>query len=365
MNKLRILWVALARFVSAPRISARDKIFFAKELSMLVAADVSLSESLSMIRAHSRSRGLTHILDVVIEDVQNGKTLARSLAKHPRVFGAFAIGVIAIGEASGTLGANLEYLASELKKRHALRRKIMSALLYPALITLATFALTCFLILYLFPKLMPIFLSLHAELPLSTRIVMAASQLLLHYGLAFMVLFALVAVALAVVRARFPAYRRCVAHVSLRLPLLATFIREYNIAQSTRSLGLLLKSGMPLSYGVAELASLAHNPLYKEAWESIAHSVNRGNTISGQLAQWTDLFPPTVVQMIAIGERSGDLSKSLLYIADVHESEFDEYTKSLSTLLEPVLMILMGLLIGTVAISIITPIYGLTEHLHS
>jgi len=347
------------------RLHARDRIFFAKQLSVLMAADVPLSEGLAILRDQNHSRGLSFMLESVLRDVRNGKSLARSLGRYRSPFGEFAIGVIAIGEASGTLGQNLEYLAYELKKRQALKRKIVGALLYPALITLATLVLTGFLVLYLFPKLMPVFLSLEMQLPLSTRIVMGTSQFLTRYGW-ILILFAIIVVVLAeVARKRYSRVDRALARLFLHMPLVRTFIQRYYIAQSMRSLGLLMKSGMPLSSALFTLSELTRNPLYKTAWEEIGSDVNRGELISDGLKSRPQLFSSLAVNMVAVGERGGDLPRSFIYIAEAHESELDEQAKSFSTILEPALMICMGILIGTVAISIITPIYGLTQHLQS
>lgn len=343
----------------------RDRIFFAKQLSVLLAADVPLLESLEIIRSRSRSRGVAMLLSEVIEDARNGKSLSRSLARHTGAFGEFTIAVIAVGEASGTLSTNLEYLAQELLKRYELRRKVFAALLYPMLIAGATLVLTGFLILYLFPKLMPMFLSLDMQLPLSTRVVMSVSAFLTHYGLVLFVAIAVFFILLHIARIRVPRIDDIVHRTFLMMPILATCIKQYNIAQGMRSLGLLLASGMSLPHALRTLADLAHNLLYKKEWLVLARAVDRGEAMSECMQHRPDLFIGMLPHMVAVGERSGDLSKCLIYAADAAESEFEEYTKFFSTLLEPILMISLGLLVGIVAISIITPIYGLTQHLQS
>ena len=349
---------------SSPHVTSNEKILLIKQLSSLITAGVPLSESLHIIREQNRSRGLTIVLQHVLADVQNGKSLSKSLAKHPRVYGEYVLGVIAIGEATGTLGQNLGHLAEELRKQRDLKRKVISSLLYPVLITIATLMLTIFLVLYLFPKLMPIFLSLRMQLPLSTRLVIGVSQFLQHYGLLLGIATLLFAGVVVALRKRSSWWRRASATLLIKTPFLGKCIRRYNMAQSTRTLGLLLTSGMPISVALTALARLTSNPLYKEVWQNIARAVDRGETISSQCGTST-LFPSMAVHMIAVGERSGDLSKSLTYVSEIAEEELDAYTKMLSTLLEPALMVCMGLLIGLVAISIITPIYGLTQHLQS
>src|SRR3990167_2372029 len=308
-----------------PRISARDQISFVKQLSTLSGAHVPLIESLQMIRDQYRAHALSIILDTIIADVQNGKSLSKSLSRHPAVFGDFALSVVAIGEASGTLPYSLGYLAQELHKRRLLRRAVAGALLYPALIAAATLLLSVFLMAYLFPKLMPIFLSLHTQLPLSTRVVIGVSEFLRHYGLLLAFLSLLLLAAWWLARRRYMIFRRASAAAAMRAPFLKTLIRGYNMAEA----------------------------------------LDHGEEVSKRLRAREDLFPRSAAHMIAAGERSGEMAESFMYVAKAHESEFEEYTKSFSTLLEPALMIVMGLFVGTVAISIITPIYGLTEQLHS
>src|SRR5262249_44538092 len=149
----------------------------------LLTGGVPLLESLQILKQQMRSNRIKSVLDSVIDDISNGQSLAKATAKFPRLWSPFAVGLIKVGEASGTLNQNLTYLADELKKKYELRRKTISALIYPIFITISTLAITAFLTLYLFPKLMPVFLSLHMQLPLTTRVVIGASNFLKHWGL--------------------------------------------------------------------------------------------------------------------------------------------------------------------------------------
>jgi len=168
---------------ATPRLSSKEQVFFIKRLAFLIRANVPILEGLYMVKDQTSSRRHVRIVSKVIDDISNGQSLAKSLGKFPHIFGDFGINIIKVGEHSGTLSQNLEYLADELKRRQELRRKVMGAFVYPAVVTLATLGITGFLMLYLFPKIMPIFSSLHMELPLSTKIVMAISTFLQHWGL--------------------------------------------------------------------------------------------------------------------------------------------------------------------------------------
>jgi type II secretory pathway component PulF len=347
----------------APRLSLKEQSLFTKRLAFLINAGVSIVEALHILRAQMVGGGQL-VLDQILKDVSSGLSLSRSFARFPKVFGQFAVHIIRIGESSGTLYQNLNYLADELKKRQALRRKIIGAFIYPVLITVATIGITIFLMVYLFPKITPIFTSLHATLPLPTRIVMAASSILIHSGLLiFFVLIVVVAGGVYAVK-HSAMLQRFMEQVYLRMPILGTVMRSYNLANGTRTLGLLLQSGVPFSESLSVTGDTTKNRLYREAYNEMREVVVRGDKISTYLTEHKKLFPNMLTHMIAVGERSGTLSDTLVYLSEMYDGEVDDFTKNLSTLIEPVLMIVMGVLVGFIAISIITPIYSITQNLH-
>ena len=189
-RKSKSLW-SRVKEISYTRLSIKDQTFFAKRLSFLIKAGIPMRESLVMIREQTRKKGYASILDVVIANVSNGQNLSTSLSKFKTTFGEFTINIIGFGEQSGILSENLEYVADELKKRQALRKKIISASVYPIIVTIATIGIVTFLMVFLFPKILPIFASLKYDLPLSTRIVIAISNFISHLiGMAlFMVIY--------------------------------------------------------------------------------------------------------------------------------------------------------------------------------
>ncbi|MDB5194980.1 MAG: type secretion system domain, type pilus assembly protein PilC [Parcubacteria group bacterium] len=328
-------------------------------------AGVPLLESLRMLEAQTHSAHARTILRDVSAEVEQGHSLSRSFSAYPKVFGVFGANIIAIGESSGTLPRTLEYFADELKKKHLLTRRVVSACIYPAVITFATIAITGFLILYLFPRIMPVFLSLHMKLPLTTRIVIGLSSFLMQWGwLVLLVLFA-AAVGLTLGIARSEHMRRACDSATLRIPLVGAMIRNYHLANAMRTLGLLLASEVPVTESMRLTATTATNRIYKEEYFTLAERVLRGERISDHLLRTPRLFPPVLGQMVAVGERSGTLAESVLYLSDLYEADVEEFTRTLSSLIEPVLMILMGIVVGFISISIITPIYGITQNLHS
>jgi type II secretory pathway component PulF len=262
------------------------------------------------------------------------------------------------------LPANLAYLAEELKKKQLLKSKVVSAFVYPALITIATLGITAFLMLFLFPKITPIFTSLHADLPLSTKIVMASSVALQEWGIYFIVGAVGVSFLLSLLLQKNFNARLWFNRLCLKLPIVGTVIVYYNCSNISRTLGLLLKSGVTLTNALITSAKATPNLVYKNELIILSHVVERGDLMSLYLKKQPAYFPEVLCHMVAVGEKSGTLSNTLLYLAENYDNEVDEFTKNISTLVEPVLMIFMGILIGFIAISIITPIYGITQNLH-
>ena len=345
------------------KLSIKDQMFFAKRLSFLVRAGVPLLESLHMIKEQTHSKKFERILIPIIHDVSNGQFLSRSLAKFRHLFGDLAINIISIGESGGVLSGNLEYLAEELKKREALRRKVISAFVYPVVVIIATLGITTFLMVYLFPKIIPIFSSLNAALPLSTRMLIWISNFLQNHGWVLLISFILFVIISFVVVKRSKTVHFLLDKLILKTPVIGGVVQYYNLANSTRTLGLLLKSGLTLNEALTITGKTTKNLIYQREFHLLSKVVNRGDKISNHLKIDRRIFPDIVHQIVAVGERSGNLAGSLVYLSELYESEVDDFTKNLSSLIEPILMIFMGILVGFVAISIISPIYSITQHL--
>ena len=344
------------------KLSISEQCFFFKRLAFLVAAGVPLLEALHMLREQASGKAQAALLAQVCVEVSEGQPLSRSLAKRGS-FSAFSVSIVAIGEQSGALAANLRYLADELHKTQQLKRALVGAAIYPALITVATFGITAFLLLFLFPKILPIFKSMHVALPLSTRMVMYASSALEHWGVLLVLVVAVVVAALAVALQKSARLHVLFDRALLRVPLIGPVLQAYNASHISRTLGLLLTSGVALSSAVRITADATHNALYRQELLLLGGAVERGERMSAYVAKRA-YFPPTMRHLVAVGERSGSLSETLMYLAESYDAEVAEFTKRLATLIEPALMLVMGLLVGFIAISIITPLYGITQGLH-
>ena len=357
-------WASRSIFRISARFSTKEQAHFAKRLSFLIHAGVPIVESLRILRRQTRSKRKARVYDRVISDVSNGQFLATSLAKIKHGFSNFAVNIIKIGETSGILDQNLNYLAEELKKKQALQQKVVSAFIYPIFITVATVGLTGLLTAFIFPKIRPIFDSLHIELPLSTKILIWVSDFLLNYGLFVAVGFVLVVFGIIFLIKKVKPIRFFVHRWILLVPLIGNIVQSYTMANFCRTLGLLLKGGVRITEAITITGETMPNVIYRRELAAIAQGVLKGEKISTHLEKRPHLFPDLLTQMISIGEATGNLSESLSYLSEMYESEVDDQTKNLSSTLEPALMVFMGLLVGFVAVSVITPIYSITQNLH-
>jgi len=346
------------------RFGIKEQILFAKRLSMMLTSGIPILQGLHMLEDGASTRSSRFIMGALAESVAKGVPLSESLKRFERVFGAFAVNIIHVGETSGTLPENLNYIAHELRKKHELTKKIVGALIYPAVIIFATVGITTMLIVYIFPKILPIFLSLKSELPLSTRSLIALSGFLSQNGLLIIGVVILLTIMHIVYMRKFISYRFILNRIILKIPVFGTLSRDYNLANIARTLSLLLKSDVRIVQALSIGGNSLKNEAYRRAMHRVGEGVLHGQLLSSQLKKEGSLFPSLFVQMVSVGETTGNLSESLMYLSDMYESEINDTTKNLSTILEPVLMLVMGVIVGFIAISIITPIYGITQNLH-
>ena len=342
--------------------STQDQIIFAKRLGMILHSGMPIMEGLHMLRDQVQSRSSTFIYKSLILDVSRGLPLSSGLQKFRRIFGEFCINIVRVGETSGTLHENLNYLAEELKKKQTLRRKVVGALIYPAIIVVATIGIAVMLTVYIFPKILPIFQSVKATLPITTRILIVISAFLGQYGLWLLLGIIAAFIGIALLR-RLPSVRLFLDTALLRIPLLGKLATYYNLANISRTMSLLLKSDVRIVEAIELVAASTKNHAYRKELELAQGRIIKGQNISTQFKERHLLFPGLFSQMVSVGESTGNLSASFMYCANMYEEEIDELTRNLTSLIEPVLMIVMGVIVGFVAISIITPIYSITQSL--
>ena len=340
------------------RVNLTQKALFAKHLSVALKSGLSITESLD-IAQDSASGKLKRTLAKILKSVQSGSSLAVSFARYPKVFSGLFIGVTAAGEASGTMVENLENIAQQLGKEKELLSKIKGAMLYPIVVLVAAFLLGLAMAFLVLPKITPLFEGFKMELPFTTRALIWFSHFIQDHGLPFFIgLIIFVGLIIWLIRQKFS---HPVTHwILLKLPVIKKISHNTNIARFCRTLGTLLKSGLTIDESLEITKDTVGNYYYQSVLRAMGQRVSKGSKLSDNLSQFEGFFPIIVVKMIKVGEESGTLEESLMYLADFYEAEVDAATKSLSTVIEPALLIFIGLIVAFLALSIITPIYEIT-----
>ncbi len=348
MNKL---------FFSVP---IKEQILFTRNLAIMSQSGMPLLEGLHMMQKQTRNNSMRKILASVIINVENGQFLSTSLKKYESIFGSLFINIIQIGETGGVLAENLAYLSEELKKKQQLRSKIFGALAYPIIIVITTIALVAVLTFMVFPKILPIFKSFNVKLPISTRIVIGTNTFLLAKWpiiLGLVIGLLVIGWLLSRIRAVKFAMHRSIIYV----PVIGPFTRSVEMSILSRTFGLLMKSGVKIVEALLITADVMPNLAYKKAVQKAADQIKAGAPLGKYFESNPHLFPIMFSQMVEMSEAAGTLDTTLAYLGQYYEEELDEGTKNMVALLEPMLLLFMGGIVGFMAISIILPIYSISQ----
>jgi len=346
--------------IGAPRMGEEDKIVFIKRLAILIDAGIPIIEAMSILERQAPGASKKLIAQMRFR-VEQGFSLAGAM-EDSRVFAGFPARAARIGEAGGGLAANLHHLAGEMRKRRELKRNITGAMIYPAMIFVVTIVISALLAGYVFPKIMPVFASLGGNLPASTRAMIAIGRAMENYWAHFLAAMAAMAAGCSLLIKK-QKVKMFFDRAILMVPLTGAIFKNYQIANASRILAMALKSQAGVIAALNITKETTGNLAYRAAFDRIALAVSRGETIGQSMEKEQFLFPPLASQMIFSGEASGKLELSLEYLAQIYEDELNRATKNLSLSIEPAMMVFMGILVGFVAVSIITPIYGITQNL--
>jgi len=342
------------------RITVKERIVLFKHLASMIDAGVPLEKGLIAIHKQTRSKAFHRILHALLKDLSSGEDLASSMKKMPHVFSDLVINLVGIGEQTGTLSEALFRIHEHFEKSRELKKKVMSALIYPMIVVAGTIGTVAYLVFVLLPQITPLFLSLNVDLPLSTIIVMSLAAFITDYWM-WITMMLIVALILLYLLMKLKKFRYGVHYLLLFSPLINTLIKKIQVARFSQMIGVLLGSGISVVQAFKVAAESIEHPVYRASLEKIASSIQGGENIGLYLEAHPRLFSPLVTQMITVGEETGRLDKSFLSVSMFTEEEIDEIIKVLTTLLEPVLMLVIGGLVGFVAIAVITPIYQLTS----
>ncbi len=344
-------------------MNKKEQLAFIHRSAVLIESGISLGETLSIIFNMEKSKKGKRILGIMRDSVEKGVSFSKSMTLTKVRFDPTLVSMIKNGESSGTLALSLRQAYHVMEKGGELKKKMLGALMYPSFIATATVAMTLFLVMYIFPKIIPLFSSMNIKLPFLTRAVRALYLFSLRYGLWVCCSGILLLIIFQILYKKNTAFRWFFQKLFLRIPVVGESIKKYFVSTSLRSMGVLLENGQSLSSILGQAAGSPSYEPYRAGWQSCHEEVIKGVSLSQSMKSSPQIFPELVPSMLFIGERTGSLSSMLTHISKMYEQELDNFIKQLSTVIEPVLMIGMGLIVGSVALSIILPIYEITNHL--
>ncbi len=333
-----------------------EKIVFIRNLGAMMEAGLSLSRALSVLERQTKNSAFKKIINEIERDITKGSSLNETIGRFPGVFSDLSVAMIKAGEESGKLTESLKVVAEQLDKNYQLKKKIRGALFYPAVIVVAMVIIGIVMLTYVVPILTSTFEELGAELPFTTKVVIGISSFLVNYTI--LVFFLLIAFVVAIIfSARTSRGKRILDFLFLKIPLIGGLTREINSARTARTLSSLLTAGVTMLDALDTTKDVVQNSYYKKVLEDAHAAVQRGTPLSFVFNHNQDLYPVLVGEMTAVGEETGKLSQMLLNLASFYEEQVSQKTKDLSTIIEPILMIVIGIAVGLFAVSLITPLY--------
>ncbi len=343
-------------------ISHLEKLLFTRELSVLLKSGLPLGEALESLREKSRGT-LREVIGALLNDIENGQPFSVALTRFPKVFNDLSVNLVRIGESSGTLKENLDFLARQEERAYTQKKKIQAILLYPMIVLLLALILSAFISVFILPKLIRLFDSFHVTLPWTTQALLALAHFMqTSGGVFFTTLFLGLFLARMVIA--LPRVQPFWHALLLRLPITGEVSRYIATAHFCRDLGTMLQSGVPVLEALEVEERVMENRAMARLVKQLAQAVAEGRTLSEELAKQSyRVIPAIALKMIASGEQTGRLAETLLYLEEFFESEVDRRIKNMTVVLEPLLLLIIGAVVVFLALAILTPIYSLTGSL--
>jgi len=341
------------------RVSKNDVIYATAQLAIMVDTGITLSAALAGILEQEQNPSLRKILSELKDAVEGGEDFSAALARHPKLFDKTYVSLVKASEATGTLGPMLDRIAAYLRKEVETRGKIRAAMAYPTVMMVMAVGVTIFLLTYILPKFTPLFESKGAQLPKPTLIMMTLSDVMLGYWYLWLVGLALLAAGYVFGKRTQPG-RQFLDLVKIHLPVLGPMFRKVTISRSIRTLGTMLQSGVPMLDSIRLCGEVSGNYYYEQLWEQVRDQVTGGKRICEVLAG-NRLFPRVLVQMIAAGEETGKLDYVLERVSNYYDHEVDTALKTATSLIEPIMISVMGVIVGTIGLALLLPIFSLSK----
>ncbi|WP_448384656.1 type II secretion system F family protein [Desulfosoma sp.] len=341
------------------KVKEKDLVLFTRQFSTMIDAGLPIIQCLEILQDQTENKAFRKVLRVLKKDVEEGATFSEALRKHPKVFDQLFVNLVATGEAGGILDVTLTRLAAYLEKVASLKKKVRGAMTYPAIVVAIAVIVIALILIYVIPVFAGLFKDAGVSLPAMTVVVMTISDFTKNYF--HWILLGLILV--GILFGRFRTTRRgrdMTDRIFLRIPVFGTLLKKVALARVTRTLGTMLSSGVPILESMELVAATAGNTVVEKAVRDVQQAVSQGKTLAEPLQQ-SGVFPPMVVHMVSVGEATGALDSMLSKVADFYDEEVDATVEALTSLLEPMLIVFLGVTIGGLLVAMYMPIFQLAD----
>jgi type IV pilus assembly protein PilC len=336
--------------------SKKDLVLFSRQLAVMFRSKVPLVESLKTLTEQVKKSDFREKILTLMEEVEGGTSFSVSLSRYPKLFSPFFIAIVKSGEASGKLSESLDYLANHLEREYELSGKIKGAMIYPAFILVFALIVVSLMVTFVLPQLTTILKESGQELPFLTKVVIGISDSLRARGLILLLFFSTLLI-LAFRYIKTPQGKKIFDRFSLKIPLIGDFFKKIYLSRLAENLSTLVSAGLPIATALGIAGDVVGNDIYKNIISKTQAEVKKGESISAVLAAYPAIFPPVFTQMTSVGEKAGTLGSTLMNIVDFYQKEIDRSVSSLLSLIEPMLIVFLGVMVAIFAIAVITPVY--------
>ncbi len=346
------------------RIKIVEKIFFLDHMRTMLHAGLSLIEALNVLAKEIQNKRLRAIVHEVKTEIEKGKQLSEVLGNYPKVFPSMYVKMVASGEVAGKLEESLEQIVTQMKKSHELTSSIKGAMIYPSVIIAAIGVVGILMVTVILPKLTTLFDEFESELPISTRVLIAITDFMskpLNLIMSIGIIIGIIALFVFFMRTQ-PRFKNIIHAGNLRLPIFGNVIKQINLAQFSMTLSSLLKSTLPIVEAIDITGDTCGNVQYRHALHHAKEKISTGIPLSEILMTHPKLFPPMVTEMVMVGEKTGEIDRLLQELSDFYAHEVDKTMKNFSTIIEPVIIIVLGLAVAGIAVAVIMPMFSLMQN---
>jgi len=344
------------------RVPLKEKMTFTRNLAVMVSSGLTVSRAVHNLSLQTQNKTFKKILESVNDDIQEGKTLSEGFGRYPTVFDELFVNMVYVGEVSGNLEEVLDILALQLEKENDLLSKVRGALIYPAVIVIAMIGIGILMLVYILPKITNVFKDMKVDLPPTTQAIIAASDFLRNHA----ILSTLIAVGGLIFIKVFSGTvtgKRFFGFLFIHLPIIGNIIVKVNCARFARIYSSLLKSGISVVNALTIVSKTLSNPYYKDALAEGIAEIQKGVELSKIIGKYPSIFPLRVPQMLEVGEETGKTETVLQRLAEFYEEEVSQITKNMSSIIEPILMLLIGGGVGFFAVAMLQPMYSVLENI--